>query len=1135
MRIITVLLLLVAMLLAIPRPSSAGITIAYDFGDHFRDAKVADALSAKPGQWTSGGIKKRGFSLHPTQKNAIARYEVTLPSIAPGERLILTFSAGLNDGLKTDDPKNPFDGVRSSVKIEGKQIFSADLSETRWVDGAADLTSFAEKQIEVVFITDSKGNSNYDWASWGEPQVIRLPKNAISGNPLATTKGLVLVQTLDGKASVRVAPSGETDGVSAQVQPNSVAVLRFDFTKTKATTSKLTASGPASVEVFEYDPQLEIESFGPSSALLLTGTPIELRCVIKNVGEGELKASSAVRATLSGAFTAGKSATPSVATLGAFKPGESRTICWTGRSVPAKPSASVAIAGQGIAKLTREWRGAAAKSPVAMPAKVAKAEAVKLSDGTLVLQCPTLRLAFPMSADGYVGWMASIAKGDAWQTIATGPLGDLVLADKAGGRETHPLHAKTAKVSNAPDKSPGVSLALDKAIHGGNCHFERQYTIDAGRVHVAHSMKSDVSLPVLHFAGPTVCAGDRGFGKTRDEALFPGLEYLLTEASSGTANASPPFNVRTVPHPNKITIPFMAVRKGGTLISLEWDPLQKWDGSADRPAAVFASPNFVDGQDNHLVGLFAPSVPDWTPENETVAAKHYTLDPGKTLTLEADLVVKTGSKTILDAVDGWIAKHGVPDPPKPKTDELGWMDMWNTAFHTSTYDDTAKGWKHTNTHPAAFDPMIVACLANLANLDLDPISREKTMNLVRGVLEPAWGRIPPEVALLVGGVPDALKRMGESVSQIIARQKPDGSWPFEPDEKHSVLGMKGDTSSGHTANSAVTVLRYALMTCDPKATASGLKALKYLDTQTRPEGSQTWELQLHVPDILASGRLVDAYLSGYLLTNDKRYLDRAAYWAKSGLPFVYLWNAQDRPIMRYGTIPVFGATWFDGQPWFGNCVQWCGLDYAYWVSRLGDYDKSFPWNKIADGIMKCGIQMEEYTTEKYPADKGMYPDAFSAVTGEETYHWDLNPMLQFRLVFQTTGSDAFPRTATTTDQFGHRLSFTAPASRVSLVRDGEFLKATCVGAKGRTIYAILSGVRAPLIGLPSRNIAGVADITKWREGAQYFEDKAMTIIKYEAGGSDTFTIDLLMHNRERALEAENAKRKSADAQPKPAQ
>src|SRR5262249_4278557 len=76
------------------------------------------------------------------------------------------------------------------------------------------------------------------------------------------------------------------------------------------------------------------------------------------------------------------------------------------------------------------------------------------------------------------------------------------------------------------------------------------------------------------------------------------------------ALAAPASMERFVPHPNKVTVPVMAVTTKRRLIGLAWDPLQKWDGIRTRPSAFFASPNWLDGQNNHLMGLFVPAVPD---------------------------------------------------------------------------------------------------------------------------------------------------------------------------------------------------------------------------------------------------------------------------------------------------------------------------------------------------------------------------------------------------------------------------------------------------------------------------------------------------------------------------------------------
>ena len=1117
LKISAFLLVILATSLAVGSPSFAGAEVVYDFANHFSDAKIADAMSPGAAGSTVGGVQKHGLFLHPTDKEATATYLVSLPKVSKGERLILAYSAGVRDGIGTNDPERPFDGVKFSLRIDGKEQFSTETKENKWIDGAVDLAPMGGKQIEVVFATDKVGNTNYDWAAWGEPRVLKLSGSPLlSGTTAKTAKGLVVVDYTGPKNTVKIVPTGKQSGqpinwTAPAGAAKGTAAIPFDFTRIGATGVALrSTAGVSGIQVYEFDPHVEIASFGPANALLLAGQPTELRCVVKNTGEGILHASSGAKAVVSGGLITGSQP------IGELAPGAKKTLVWPLKPAAGTAKASVAVSGHGFGGASASWEGEVVKAPTGVPAKVAQAESKRLSDGTVMLQNAKFRMVFLKGGSGYAGWMAYVVQGADWKPVASGaPMGRVIVPGPSGSKPTtYRINPKDLNLTTGPDSSPGVSFTSEKQIGQANCHFEFTFSLgkDASTVAITQSMSSAQPVEILHFSGPTVYAGDRSFGKIKDEGLFPGLEYLLTESSSGTANATAPYNLRTVPHPNKITIPFMAVRKGGTLVSLEWDPLQKWDGVADRPAAVFASPNFLDGEDNHKMGIFAPSVPEWTDENKQMAAKPYTLQPGKSITLKADLIVKQDSKTVLDAVDGWIARHGVPAPPEPTIQEYEYLDLCDKAFLGSAWDDAAKAWNHTNTSAASFDPMIATYLLDRANYILEPERSKPIRDLANSAIDKAKDQVNLDVALLNGDVEAALDRMAAGVKQQIAAQRPDGSWPFNPDKSHEVFGKPGDTSSGLTAANAIGILHYALATGDAKARDAGLKALKYLDTQTRPEGAQTWELQLHVPDILASGRLVDAYMSGYQLTDDQKYLDKAVYWAKSGLPFVYMWNAPDRPIMRYGTIPVFGVTWFNAQPWFGNCVQWCGMDYAYSIGRLGDFDKSVPWRKIAEGIMKCGVQLMQYTAKKYPANEGMYPDAFNAVTGEETYHWDLNPRLISRLAMECFDGDAFPRTSGVTDEYGCRLAFTAPAATVKTTLSGEFLKSRIIGAPTATLYLLLSGVKNPgVTGLTGRIFSQYGKVGNFKEGFVYLPERGVAIIKLKADAEINITADLIEH------------------------
>ena len=123
---------------------------------------------------------------------------------------------------------------------------------------------------------------------------------------------------------------------------------------------------------------------------------------------------------------------------------------------------------------------------------------------------------------------------------------------------------------------------------------------------------------LLAFDGPMLYALDR------DEAVFPGLEWLVDdEVSSSTLDIAEghPHQVRYVVHPNMVTIPAVGIHGQRGTVGLLWDVHQKWDGQRDRPSVVFASPDRFENQRSHLVGLFLPSVPEFVEANEREAAE----------------------------------------------------------------------------------------------------------------------------------------------------------------------------------------------------------------------------------------------------------------------------------------------------------------------------------------------------------------------------------------------------------------------------------------------------------------------------------------------------------------------------------
>ncbi|MBP6964182.1 MAG: hypothetical protein KBC96_07240 [Armatimonadetes bacterium] len=1107
---------------------AGGATVVYDFFERYPEAKISNAMSPGAKKAKSGGIERKSVFLHPTGAgDAVAEYEVTLPKLKSGEKLVLVCGVGLTDGIPANDSEHPYDGVVFELRINGRKEFETDVRDPGWREGASDLTSRAGKKIRVALVSRGKQNTNYDWANWGTPQIVRLSENVLDKDLAPVSSGLVLVKSKnDGTASVfPLAESGATLGESLTVPlaEDKLAAARFDFNADGAHSVRVSTShGAAELGVYAFAPSLEIESFGPTSALIYRDRPATLRAVIRNVGEGDLSVSDG--ATVEFAQSAANDdGTPiylgyplmkkiSAQPIGKLLSGERKVI-----ECALAPDESKGILYVGAVLSTKDGGGPSAVRSVALvtpttdPGPPGDSVSTRVfGDGLRVLQNPKLRILFLRSGDAFAAWTANIPKGDGWEQVASGSFGRLVTGE---GEE------QVLRPIESHNDADSVTLNLRKKVGNSSCSFEWVFKMEPDRpnVSISHSVKTDKPLDIGHFSGPMVCAGDGGFGARKDEGLFPGLEYLLTEQSSGTEFVHPPDNLRTVPHPNKVTIPLMAIRNGSTLVTLEWDPLQKWAAGTDRPASVFASPNFLDGQENHLMGIFAPSVPDYTPENRVVADRPFRLEAGNSLRLEATLGVRSESATILDAVGEWVARHGVPEPPETGLKPYEMMNLSEEAFLGTAWIKDKAGWNHTITGPVSFDAMIANYLYARNNRTYDAKKSEEIAAVVNPAIEAVRADLPLSTALYAGDVPAALTRAFAHAESLIKSQREDGSWAYTPDKEHEVFGTPGDTSSGLTALRSKELLEHALITGDATARDAGLKGLAFLDTTARPEGAQTWELPLHVPDILASAHLVTAYLNGYRITDEKRYLDRAVYWAKSGLPFVYLWSAADQPIMRYGTIPVFGSTWYDKQPWFGVIVQWCGLEYGYALDKLAEHDSSMPWKQIARGILHCAVQQQQYTKKEYPQNAGMYPDAFSPILGKEQYHWDINPRLIARNLMRELGMDTEPATQKVLDRQSQMLTLTLPAQSLKMNYSMDWIRSEFNYAVGATIYAVVSGVYRPeSFELNGKAINLLKDISAAPIGWVYDEARTLSVVKMVTGGENKFVIDLINHEMRQA-------------------
>jgi hypothetical protein len=106
----------------------------------------------------------------------------------------------------------------------------------------------------------------------------------------------------------------------------------------------------------------------------------------------------------------------------------------------------------------------------------------------------------------------------------------------------------------------------------------------------------------------------------------------------------------------------MGVQQGSLCVGLLWDVHQLWDGENDRMSAVFASPDWFEDHNSHLMGVFVPSVPKWVKENERTADPEtpYELPAGRELLIRGRIVASTSARDAIEPMGRRARAAAVP-------------------------------------------------------------------------------------------------------------------------------------------------------------------------------------------------------------------------------------------------------------------------------------------------------------------------------------------------------------------------------------------------------------------------------------------------------------------------------------------
>lgn len=409
--------------------------------------------------------------------------------------------------------------------------------------------------------------------------------------------------------------------------------------------------------------------------------------------------------------------------------------------------------------------------------------------------------------------------------------------------------------------------------------------------------------------------------------IFAGIEWLGPgERSSSTLDIETPEHVRYAPDPMKVTMPLMACSTDRGLVTFTWN-----DPSL-RP--VFAAPNAFDGTPDHRMALRGKKI------EAAFRADAAGLDAA---------ILETMKR-----------RGGLPPLPEAPRSRKQAEDLYLAALRGPLRSPEAEGWGHCAEPRWKRAPFC---------------DHASTWWRLTGEIPDLPGiqaggaHVPNDAIFFVTGrVREWLDWRRREAAGILREQREDGSFRYGGPYRR---GHWEDTASGYCAEKAWRLLEFARWTGDAPALEGGVRALEFMKRFRDPRGAQTWEIPLHTPDILGSAYLVWAYVRGFELTGRREYLDRARYWAVTGLPFVYQWG--NRPTMAYATIAVLGATNWKAPNWIGLPVQWCGGVYAYALTLLGSHDRTLDWKHLARGIWLAGERMMAPEGHRYA---GCLPDSF---------------------------------------------------------------------------------------------------------------------------------------------------------------
>ena len=146
----------------------------FDLIEHFHTARQAatqnpSGMEIKIAPASCDGIIRQAIWQHPPAVGmSVLEYQLQVPIDI--DLLQLRFAVGVRDGaLLSNDNQVAF-----RLRINGRPLWNHLKGDVGWQNMIIELPSLAGQEAIIQLITDPLGNSRWNWAVWGEPQVIGL-------------------------------------------------------------------------------------------------------------------------------------------------------------------------------------------------------------------------------------------------------------------------------------------------------------------------------------------------------------------------------------------------------------------------------------------------------------------------------------------------------------------------------------------------------------------------------------------------------------------------------------------------------------------------------------------------------------------------------------------------------------------------------------------------------------------------------------------------------------------------------------------------------------------------------------------------------------------------------------------------